>query len=153
MDPSFIGAYGMLAGGYELKGQWPEAIAAFEHVKDFNKGWYLAGVTYAWASRILVAFTRSQWYRLSVEIQFSLPELKQRVTGRAIKSRNYGEIAVKTHKGLLSDRICEICPSNGFNCRIDRSTGVLIDYFATLPILLDVINGWISQWLKFFAGR
>jgi tetratricopeptide (TPR) repeat protein len=50
MDPAFIGAYGILASGYELKGQWPEAIAAYEHVKDFHKGWYLSGVAYAWAA-------------------------------------------------------------------------------------------------------
>ena len=50
MDPAFTGAYGILASGYELKGQWSEAIAAYEHVKEFNKGWYLAGVAYAWAA-------------------------------------------------------------------------------------------------------
>lgn len=50
MDPAFTGAYLFVASGYELQGKWPEAIAAYEQVKDSYGAAYLAGVARAWAA-------------------------------------------------------------------------------------------------------
>jgi tetratricopeptide (TPR) repeat protein len=49
MDPTFTAAYINLGGGYELKGQWAEAIAAYEHLRGFSKVGYLSGVAHVWA--------------------------------------------------------------------------------------------------------
>jgi TolB-like protein len=50
MDPTYTGAYIWLGRGYELKGQWPEAIAAYEHLREDYKGTYLFGVAHVWAA-------------------------------------------------------------------------------------------------------
>jgi Tfp pilus assembly protein PilF len=50
MDPDFTGAYLYVAHGYELQGKWPEAMAAYEHVRDTYSGPYLAGVAMDWAA-------------------------------------------------------------------------------------------------------
>jgi TolB-like protein/DNA-binding winged helix-turn-helix (wHTH) protein/Flp pilus assembly protein TadD len=47
--PTFTGAYQYLGRGYELKGQWPEAMAAYEHLKESYSGAYWHGVIYLWA--------------------------------------------------------------------------------------------------------
>ncbi|MEY2412758.1 MAG: hypothetical protein QOD84_1364 [Acidobacteriaceae bacterium] len=46
MDPVFIGAYLMLARGYELQGNWTLALAAIEHTKEQYLQAYLSNVAY-----------------------------------------------------------------------------------------------------------
>jgi adenylate cyclase len=48
-DPTFIGAYQYLGRGYELKGEWSEAMTAYEHLKENYNGAYWHGVIYLWA--------------------------------------------------------------------------------------------------------
>jgi tetratricopeptide (TPR) repeat protein len=50
MDPAFTGAYNWVAHGYELQGQWPEAIAAYEKARGSYEVVYLAGVARCWAA-------------------------------------------------------------------------------------------------------
>jgi TolB-like protein/DNA-binding winged helix-turn-helix (wHTH) protein len=53
MDPAHTGVYAPLAGAYAKKGQWPEAVAAWNHLKEIHllsdKG-YLANVAPVWAA-------------------------------------------------------------------------------------------------------
>jgi TolB-like protein/Tfp pilus assembly protein PilF len=49
MDPAMTGIYGFVACGYELKGQWSEAIAAYEQGRKLDRP-NLSGVAYAWAA-------------------------------------------------------------------------------------------------------
>ena len=46
MDPSFVGAYLLLARGRELQGKWKDAIAALEMAKASYPHAYLAGMAY-----------------------------------------------------------------------------------------------------------
>jgi len=50
MDSAFTGAYLYVARGYELQGKWPEAIAAYEKLRDVYGRGYLSGVAHAWAA-------------------------------------------------------------------------------------------------------
>ena len=50
MDPSFTGAYLMLARGYELEGKWPEAMKALENAKGLYPHAYITGVAYLYAA-------------------------------------------------------------------------------------------------------
>ena len=50
MDPSFTGAYLMLARGYELEGKWPEAMKALEKAKGLYPHAYITGVAYLYAA-------------------------------------------------------------------------------------------------------
>jgi TolB-like protein/DNA-binding winged helix-turn-helix (wHTH) protein len=53
MDPAHVGVYAPLAGAYAGNGQWSEAIAAWDHLKEIHllsdKG-YLANVAPVWAA-------------------------------------------------------------------------------------------------------
>jgi len=50
MDPSFTGAYLMLARGYELQAKWPDAIASIEKAKGLYPHAYLGGLAYFYAA-------------------------------------------------------------------------------------------------------
>jgi TolB-like protein/Tfp pilus assembly protein PilF len=53
MDPAHTGVYGALGQAYEKKGQWSEAIAAFDRAKELhllNDLGYLANVAFVWAA-------------------------------------------------------------------------------------------------------
>jgi tetratricopeptide (TPR) repeat protein len=52
MDPAMTGVYSSVACGYELKGKWSEAIAAYEHEREFYKLDYLTGVAHARAASV-----------------------------------------------------------------------------------------------------
>ncbi len=49
MDPAFTGAYLMLAGGYELQGEWKEELAAIKRAKGLYPGAYFGTVAYVQA--------------------------------------------------------------------------------------------------------
>jgi TolB-like protein/DNA-binding winged helix-turn-helix (wHTH) protein len=53
MDPAHVGVYAPLAGAYAAKGQWSEAFAAWDHLKELHllsdKG-YLANVAPLWTA-------------------------------------------------------------------------------------------------------
>lgn len=50
MDPNFTHAYFNLGLGYELKGQWSDALAAYAHVSKPKDVYYLAGHAHAFAA-------------------------------------------------------------------------------------------------------
>src|SRR5215467_9076464 len=50
MDPSFTGAYLLLARGYELEGKWEDAIASTEKAKPAYPHAYFAGMAYIGAA-------------------------------------------------------------------------------------------------------
>ncbi len=50
MDPGFLGAYFFVGNSYEQQRKWPEAIAAYEKLKDSYRLGYLVGVGHAWAA-------------------------------------------------------------------------------------------------------
>jgi TolB-like protein/DNA-binding winged helix-turn-helix (wHTH) protein/Tfp pilus assembly protein PilF len=50
MDSAMTGVYGFIGCGYELKGQWSEAIAAYEHEKDGYKQSYFSNLAHAFAA-------------------------------------------------------------------------------------------------------
>jgi len=50
MDPSFVGAYIFIARSREQQGNWPEAIAAYEKLRDLYSPIYLAGMARALAA-------------------------------------------------------------------------------------------------------
>ena len=50
MDPAFTGAYLFVARGYELQGNWPAAIAAYEQARANYAVACLGGVARAWAA-------------------------------------------------------------------------------------------------------
>jgi len=50
MDPSFTGAYLLMARGYELEGKWEDAIAAIEKAKPAYPHAYFAGMAYIGAA-------------------------------------------------------------------------------------------------------
>ena len=49
-DPGFLGAYFFVGNSYEQQRKWPEAIAAYEKLKDSYRLGYLVGVGHAWAA-------------------------------------------------------------------------------------------------------
>jgi TolB-like protein/DNA-binding winged helix-turn-helix (wHTH) protein/Tfp pilus assembly protein PilF len=50
MDPSFTGAYLLLARGYELQAKWADAIASLEKAKGLYPHAYFAGLAYLYAA-------------------------------------------------------------------------------------------------------
>lgn len=64
MDPNFIGAYLLLARGYELEGNWTQAISALEKAKAAYPHAYIAGIAYIYAvsgnrARARIALSRA----------------------------------------------------------------------------------------------
>jgi TolB-like protein/DNA-binding winged helix-turn-helix (wHTH) protein/Tfp pilus assembly protein PilF len=50
LDPGYTTAYSRLADAHTIKGQWPEALAALEHIKQTDKVGYSNGVAWIMAS-------------------------------------------------------------------------------------------------------
>jgi tetratricopeptide (TPR) repeat protein len=49
LDPNHTSAYARLGDAYSKKGQWSEALAAYEHVKETDRLGYLSSVAWMWA--------------------------------------------------------------------------------------------------------
>jgi TolB-like protein/Tfp pilus assembly protein PilF len=50
LDPNYTIAYRRLGNAYAMKSQWPQAMAAYEHLKEINRADYLTSI--AWTSAV-----------------------------------------------------------------------------------------------------